>query len=65
VATATTPPIYPTKTTTTTTTMSTGASPGISAATVAAPPAETSSTPGQLDKPPGRTRGHDKKDGKK
>ncbi|HYO19466.1 MAG TPA: serine/threonine-protein kinase [Dermatophilaceae bacterium] len=64
--TATTPPLYPTKTaTTTTTTMSTGATPGISAATVAAPPAETSSTPGQLDQPPGRTRGHDKKDGKK
>jgi serine/threonine-protein kinase len=62
VATATTPPIYPTKTTTT---ASTGATPDISAATVAAPPAETSSTPGQLNRPPGRTRGHDKKDGKK
>jgi serine/threonine protein kinase len=46
------------------TTPSTYPTPGISAATVAAPPAETSSIPGQLDRPRDRARGHNKKDGK-
>jgi serine/threonine protein kinase len=40
--------------------------PSTRAVTVAGPPADTPSVPGQLDRPRGRSRGHDdKKDGKK
>ena len=42
------------------------ATPNSGAAPAVAPPANTSSTPGQLDRPRDRNRGHDdKKDGKK
>ena len=45
---------------------STSATPSTNAASVAAPPANTSPSPGQLDRPRDKARGHnDKKDGKK